>query len=431
VLTLPAVTVGEPYNEPEVFDQYTQQYRDDLFWLKGKHNIRVGGEYLHTLHGGQFPQYLRGGLTSCTPGLGLRQRRRSTTRFFPMVRLIPPPGTTRRSTRIAARPRSFTQAFGNYNISIARNIIGLWAEDDWKILPRLTFNLGLRYDNDIGAYNTSYVPTPGLLTPNTNPDLNFGPRIGFSYDPFGDGKTSIRGGAGIYYADQVANAIIDEQLYSSTKRALQATLSGTDLALPTPFAGQNPSANPQNYVSSPQPVQRGAKTPYALQASFGLERALPWKTTLSIDAFHMRVYDDWIALSGNLLENPANSEQNLSPSVAFLTAQSTGNEFAGMEGLRLTRWTPAHFLPMDPAGEPAKQVCNQLFGAAVRNFTLYPGAGDISDNLAVSIRHSLTTRLLKRRRVHLGPHKKLHRRRVRISEQTIQVRHSAGVGQRD
>ena len=73
----------------------------------------------------------------------------------------------------------------------------------------------------------------------------------------------IRGGAGMYYADQVANAIIDEELYSSTARALQATLSGTNLALPTPFAGQSPNSDPTEYVSSPQPVQRGAKTPYA------------------------------------------------------------------------------------------------------------------------------------------------------------------------
>jgi len=389
VLALPAVTVGEPYNEPEVFDQYTQQYRDDLFWLKGKHNIRVGGEYLHTLHGGQFPQYLRGGLTSCTPGSGVTSSQALYNTFFPKGTLDP---TTWNYTAINAycsSSESFTQAFGNYNISIARNIIGLWAEDDWKILPRLTFNLGLRYDDDIGAYNTSYVPTLGLLTPNTNPDLNFGPRIGFSYDPFGDGKTSIRGGAGIYYADQVANAIIDEQLYSSTKRALQATLSGTDLALPTPFAGQNPSANPQNYVSSPQPVQRGAKTPYALQASFGLERALPWKTTLSIDAFHMRVYDDWIALSGNLLENPANSEQNLSPSVA-LSPTVYGERVCGNGGITLDTLDTSALSTAAPGGHAAKQVCNQLFGAAVRNFTVFPGAGDISDNLAVSIRHPLT-----------------------------------------
>ncbi|MGB7264799.1 MAG: TonB-dependent receptor, partial [Terracidiphilus sp.] len=391
VLTLPQVTVGEPYNEPEVFDQYTQQYRDDLFWLKGKHSIKLGGEYLHTLHAGAFPQYLRGGLTTCTPTAG------STPNYAAMF----PNGTLSPSTWNFSAINSycnsgeiFTQAFGNYNIDIGRDIIGVWIEDDWKVLPRLVLNLGLRYDNDLGAYNTSYVPTAGLLTPNTNPNMNFGPRVGFSWDIFGDGKTSLHGGGGIYYADQVANAIIDEELYSSTKRALQATLSGTNLGLPTPFAGQNPSSDPQNYVSSPQPVQRGAKTPYAFQASFGISRQLPWQTTISIDAAHVRTYDDWIALSGNLLVNPANPEQNLNPTTA-MTATVYGERVCGNGGILLDTLNTSTLSTDAPSGggatgTAAKQVCNQLFGGATRNFTVFPGAGDISDDLAVSIRHATT-----------------------------------------
>jgi outer membrane receptor protein involved in Fe transport len=120
---------------------------------------------------------------------------------------------------------TFTQGFGYYSISIGRNIIGVWAQNDWKILPRLTWNLGIRYNNDPGAHNTSYVPIPGLLTPDTNPNVNFAPRLGFSCYPFGTAKTSIRNGARLYFADQVANVIIDEELYSSTSRALPTTIS--------------------------------------------------------------------------------------------------------------------------------------------------------------------------------------------------------------
>ena len=386
VLTLPAATIGEPYNEPEIFNQYTQQYRDDLFWLKGKHSIRLGGEYLYTFHGGEFPQYLRGGLTSCTSGTAASPALYNT--FFPSGTLDPSSWNYTAINQYCAS-ETYTQAFGGYSIDISRNIMGAWIQDDWKILPRLTVNLGLRYDNDIGAYNTSYVPTAGLLTPNTNPNLNFGPRLGFSYDPFGDGKTSIRGGAGIYYADQVANAIIDEELYSSTKRALQATLSGSDLTLPAPFTGQNPTANPQNYVSSPQPVQRGAKTPYAFQASFGAQRELPYRTTVSADLVHQRVYDDWIALSGNLLENPANSEENLNPTVA-MTAATYAARVCGNGGIVLDTLDTSTLGTDAPGGGVAKQVCNQSFGGSVRNFTVFPGAGVISDALQVGIQHAPT-----------------------------------------
>jgi hypothetical protein len=393
VLNLPSATIGEPYNEPEIFDQYTQQYRDDVFWLKGKHSFKMGGEYLHTLHGGAFPQYLRGGLTACTPTAGIPAPNYNT--FFPNGTLDPASWRYDLINAYCGGGETYIQAFGNYNISIARNIIGIWAQDDWKISSRLTLNLGIRYDNDIGAFNTSYVPSPGLLTPNTNPNLNFGPRLGFSYDPFADGKTSIRGGAGIYYADQVANAIIDEELYSSTARALQATISGTNLLLPTPFAGQNPSASPQYYSSSPQPVARGSKTPYAFQASFGVQRELGYKTTVAADMVYQRVYDDFTLLGANLLVNPANPEQNLNPSsnmsAAIYGSRVCGNGIIQLDTIsNLATGSPNGTTPSGtPVTGPAKQVCNQAFGGTTREFTTYPGAGVIADALQVSIKHAL------------------------------------------
>ena len=391
VVALPTVTVGEAYNQPETFSQATQQYRDDLFWLKGKHSVKVGGEYLYTFHGGSFAQYARGGLTSCSSNRAAPLGAADYATFFPSGTLDPTTWNYAAIGKYCNTNETFTQGFGSYDISIGRNIIGVWAQDDWKVLSRLTLNLGLRYDNDLGAYNTSYVPTPGLLTPNTNPNANFAPRLGFSYDPFGDGKTSVRGGAGLYFADQVANAIIDEELYSSTTRALQATVSsnqstgGAALALPTPFAGQNPLANPTAYVSAPQPVARGAKTPYALQASFGMARELPMRTTLTADFVHTRVYDDYIALSGNLLQNPNNPEQNLNPATA-ISAATYATRTCGNGSILLD--SVSNLANGGPGGIVAKQVCNNLFGATVRQFTTYPGAGVIADALQVGIKHA-------------------------------------------
>jgi len=395
VLNLPSSTVGEPYNQPEIFDQYTQQYRDDVVWLKGKHTLRMGGEYLYTLHGGAFPQYLRGGVTGCSQPAGVTSSQALYNTFFPTGTLDPANWRYDLINAYCGGGETYTQAFGGYNIRIVRNVIGVWAQDDWKIVPRLTLNIGLRYDNDLEAYNTSYVPTVGLLTPNSNPNLNFAPRLGFAYDPRGNGQTSIRGGAGLYYADQVANAIIDEELYSSVTRALQATTSGNTaapLALPTPFAGQNPTANPTGYVTAPQPVLRGAKTPYAFQASFGLAQQLPWRTTMSADIVHMRVYDDFIALSGNLLQNPANPEQNLAPTAA-ITAATYATRVCGNGGIALDTVTNlATGAPSNGIvnGAPAKQVCSNLFSGLTRNFSTQPGAGVIADALQVGIKHATT-----------------------------------------
>ena len=84
---------------------------------------------------------------------------------------------------------------------------GFFANDDWKIRPNLTINLGVRYEYDTvpAAENNQILNAvanvPGLITfgkpqPETN---NVMPRIGVAYSPGTDGKTSIRAGFGINY----------------------------------------------------------------------------------------------------------------------------------------------------------------------------------------------------------------------------------------
>ena len=83
---------------------------------------------------------------------------------------------------------------------------GFFAQDNWKLSPRLTLQLGLRYDYEtlpkavpgLTAATGTFVPFNGI---NNNPSdkNNFGPRIGFSFDVYGTGKTVLRGGYGLYY----------------------------------------------------------------------------------------------------------------------------------------------------------------------------------------------------------------------------------------
>ena len=55
-----ALTIGGPYNYPQIFYQNVQQYRDDVYYLTGKHSIKAGVEYMHTGHSGYFQQNVRG-----------------------------------------------------------------------------------------------------------------------------------------------------------------------------------------------------------------------------------------------------------------------------------------------------------------------------------------------------------------------------------
>ena len=138
--------------------------------------------------------------------------------------------------------------------------LGLYAQDTWKVSSRLTLNLGLRWDllfpwREIkldspavvfdANYHSTRFPTapPGLAFPG-DPGIpkgimfmdmgDFAPRLGFSYDVFGDGRTAIRGGYGILYnapgAITLANCI--EARLSSRSSCLPQILSSIRTAGP-------------------------------------------------------------------------------------------------------------------------------------------------------------------------------------------------------
>jgi len=103
--------------------------------------------------------------------------------------------------------------------------------DSWKIKPNFTLSYGLRYNRDTGRSDSDLAPTPcsavssnvlgagfpgcsgnlfdlwgsGLGNKVKNPNLNLGPQVGFAWDPLKNGKTVIRGGAGLYYENYIFN----------------------------------------------------------------------------------------------------------------------------------------------------------------------------------------------------------------------------------
>jgi Carboxypeptidase regulatory-like domain/TonB dependent receptor len=103
----------------------------------------------------------------------------------------------------------FAPTWANENRFFIYNTYGFYGQDDWRATSRLTVNLGLRYEfmntprelqgkqsHQVNDYSDLFAQGPIIKN---NSKKNFSPRVGMAYDLFGNGKTAIRGGAGIYY----------------------------------------------------------------------------------------------------------------------------------------------------------------------------------------------------------------------------------------
>ena len=159
------------------------QFHDDVFWTRNKHSLKLGF-YAERIQDNQFTQgaspngfYIFGSLANFLQNI--------PTTFQTLL------GSSR-------TPRDLRQS-----------IFGGYIQDDYKIKPRLTLNLGLRYEmatvptetaNQLSTLINFTDTTPHLGSPYySNPTLrNFAPRVGFAWDPSGTGKTSVRGAFGIY-----------------------------------------------------------------------------------------------------------------------------------------------------------------------------------------------------------------------------------------
>ena len=116
--------------------------------------------------------------------------------------------------------------FGDPDLSLKNNQFGIYAQDDWTITPRLTANIGLRWDYESDMLNNDYV-TPALVDQQLSPFFGpefftdgtdrprftgaVQPRVGLAWDLTGKGETVLFGGWGRYYDRVEYNAILDEQ----------------------------------------------------------------------------------------------------------------------------------------------------------------------------------------------------------------------------
>lgn len=162
------------------------------------------------------------------------------------------------SSFLQAKPNLFDGSLpGNYGIAYTRQWMpAFYFQDDYRVTPKLTLNLGLRYEfittpiEIRGKYTklpTPTTPQPVLTPPLfTNPSLkDFEPRVGLAWDPRGNGKTSVRAGFGIFH---------EQLLVDNYKNALiSSPPNNTVAALPANFN--------YNFPHDYQSILRGTVTP--------------------------------------------------------------------------------------------------------------------------------------------------------------------------
>ncbi|HEV8159953.1 MAG TPA: TonB-dependent receptor, partial [Pyrinomonadaceae bacterium] len=205
LLAFPAgVQIGANVNAPQATTERKYQFRDDFSWVRGNHSMKFGVNYINTELGGFFFFGSKGYTVNFFDSPTVI--RNNTNGLYPQG--FATPG--------AVQNISFSDGEGTHDQKIHQ--LAFYAQDDWKVTRKLTLNLGLRWDSNIGNLpdqtdnRTIRVlkllndPLARAITGDdqklsrTTPSFTeFQPRIGFAYDPYGDGKTVIRGGYGIFY----------------------------------------------------------------------------------------------------------------------------------------------------------------------------------------------------------------------------------------
>lgn len=180
---------GGPSGFPQGRADTTYVFSDTLNYLRGNHSFKFGGE---------FRTFLNNNFNSDT----------GTFTFANIAAFL------------AGTANGFSITAGDVTSSIAQKAFAVFAQDNYKFKPNLTFELGFRYDLNLSPterYNrfVNFIPTSDSLVqvsdssrrPYTNNRRNLQPRIGFAYDPFKNGKTSIRGAYAVLVDQPITNLV--------------------------------------------------------------------------------------------------------------------------------------------------------------------------------------------------------------------------------
>src|SRR6266540_1817362 len=284
-LRFPSVQDGGNFRIPQRTRQNRLQFRDNVSWTAGNHAFKFGGEF-QRIDGDAIFDLFGSGTIFLTEDFATRDRNgdgRVDDLDIPIALTI----------RSVAPNRPPTVP------DLDNKFFAWYAQDDWKVTPRFTLNIGLRYELDTNTKNLANfgdifsILRPFLRGERRNDKNNFGPRIGFNWNPWGDGKTSIRGGYGIYYDRVVLEVPLLERLLDGRALPLEVRdrsvlnasgnfVPGTP-TLAKPFVG---ALIPGAGAVGINIIDNGLATPYVQQFNLGFQSELWRNLVVSVDGIH-------------------------------------------------------------------------------------------------------------------------------------------------
>jgi hypothetical protein len=189
-LDFPSIADGSSYRVPQQTRQKRSQFDDNIDWVRGTHNLHFGGEFQRI--GADFNLgVFQSGVILFVQDFANQDRNGDGVindddlLFAVAIR-----------SGIPATPLVIPDADNNH--------VAAYFQDDWRVHPRLTLNLGLRYEidsdvNDLGHYNQiNPILLPFLHGSRHKAANNWGPRVGFNWATK-NADFSVHGGYGIYY----------------------------------------------------------------------------------------------------------------------------------------------------------------------------------------------------------------------------------------
>jgi hypothetical protein len=271
----PSGYLGKDINSPqEGYDDKFQVVENFSLFLKS-HTIKVGMEYINAPSGTTRMDLYRPGVYTFYTDAPFNPANPGT---YPMTLVY----NTSEQTIAFKIPYTFFTPF---------------IQDSWRVNSRLTLNFGLRYNH--------YYLSQGIKVQNGN-IRHFNPRFGFSWDPIGDGKTSIRGGTGTFTANLFTQTPAPMIFWDQFKLKVKVFPGYPDPSVPNPFMPNIPMFSAFDYTYIPGE----AVAPWTFQTTIGVQREILTDLSASADVVYAKGYNSIRlkhlnpVIPGTLVERP-------------------------------------------------------------------------------------------------------------------------------